>query len=69
MRVSHLFGADVDSTLDDIVRERERALQACIDDFLEARTAREFDDSPPLESFDLDGDDFEEESDTQEFLW
>ena len=69
VRVSHLFGADVDSTLDDIVRERERALQACIDDFLEARTAREFDDSPPLESFDLDGDDFEEESDTQEFLW
>lgn len=68
VRASHFLTDNSALTPDEIVRERESALQAGIDAFLKVRTAHSFDDSPPLETFDLD-DEVEEEGDSGEFVW
>ena len=54
MRESHLFG--LGKNPDDVVREREHAVQEYIDKFLQERTGQGFDDSAPLASFDFDDD-------------
>jgi hypothetical protein len=55
VRESHLLG--LGKNPDDVVREREHALQEYIDNFLRERTGQGLDDSAPLDAFDFDDED------------
>lgn len=66
VRESHLFGEPSDPVK--MVRTRETALQKLIDDFLRVKTGQGLDDSPSLDSLNLD-DDLDKPEPPQDDQW